>query len=104
MPIEYEMKSLYNIVVEAISGYSEDLMNTYWFLNIEKSVLRSVMDKDGLCLDYFNPEQISAMRDLIRRGYWVVWDDKLGKPVLSKTPIENLYKFDDTKPTPNGAD
>lgn len=104
MPIEYEMKYLYEITVDAISQYSEDHMSAYWFVNIEHTVLRSIVENNKYTLSYFKEYQIAAMRELIRRGLWVKWCEKVGDPVLSPDPIYKLTVWDDTRPIPCGAD
>lgn len=104
MPREYEMKYLFEVVSEAISSYSEDLTDTYWFVNIEHTVLRAVTNNDQKCLRYFRPYQLTAMRELIHRNLWVKWSDKDGKPVLSPDPLHANDNFNDSIPIPNGAD
>lgn len=103
MPIEYEMKYLFDIVVDAISQYSEEHMSAHWFINIEYGILNKVVENDPYILSYFKNYQISAMRELIRRELWVKWSND-GYPVLSPDPIYKLIIWDDTKPTPCGAD
>ena len=104
MPIEYEMKYLYETTVDAISRYSEDHTAAYWFINIEITVLTNIINKDCYSLVYFEDHEMSAMRELIRRGYWVKWSESEGKPMLSKDPLLSQNQWDDTKPVPNGAD
>ena len=104
MPIEYEMKYLYETTVDAISRYSEDHTAAYWFINIAYTVLKNLNNKDFYTLVYFKENEISAMRELIRRGYWVKWSESEGKPMLSKDPLLSQNQWDDTKPVPNGAD
>lgn len=104
MPIEYEMKYLYDITTDAISLYSDEHTAAYWFINIENTVLRNIMQNDKYTLSYFQEYQLSAMRELIRRGLWVKWCEKLGRPVLSSDPIYKITIWDDTKPIPCGAD
>ncbi len=102
MPIEYEMKHLYEITVDGISKYSEDHMSAYWFNNIEYHVLRGILENDRYITDYFRGYQLNAMRDLISRGLWVKWSEC--KPVLSPDPIYKITVWDDTRPVPCGAD
>ena len=104
MPIEYEMKYLYETTVDAISRYSEDHTAAYWFINIENTVLTNIMNKDCYSLVYFEDHEMSAMRELIRRGYWVKWSDEHLKPVLSSDPLNKLNIWDDSIPIKNGAD
>lgn len=104
MPIEYEMKYLYNITVDAISKYSEDHTAAYWFIDIEYGVLREILENDSYILSYFHKYELSSMRELIRRGLWVKWSNIDCKPVLSPDPIYKISIWDDTKPIPCGAD
>ena len=104
MPIEYEMKYLFEITVDAISQYSEDHTAAYWFINIENGVLKKIMENDPYILNYFRDYQLSAMRELIKRELWVKWSDQDGRPVLSSDPIYKATIWDDTKPIPSGAD
>jgi len=104
MPIEYEMKYLYDVAVDAISDYSEDHMSAYWFINIENHILRCILENDKYILSYFKPYQITVLRELIHRNMWIKWSTKEGKPVLSSDPIHAIRGFDDSKPIPSGAD
>ena len=104
MPIEYEMKYLYEITTDAIAQYSEDHTSAYWFINTENTVLRNIIKNDEYSLSYFKDYQLAAMRELIKRGVWVKWSEKDGRPVLSTDPIHKLTGWDDTKPIPSGAD
>lgn len=104
MPIEYEMKYLYETTVDAISRYSEDHTAAYWFINIEYTVLKNIINKDCYSLVYFEDHEMSAMRELIRRGYWVKWSESEGKPILSKDSLLPQNEWDDTKPIKCGAD
>jgi len=104
MPIEYEMKYLYETTVDAISRYSEDHTAAYWFINIEHTVLKNILNRDCYSLVYFEDREMCAMRELIRRGYWVKWIYSEGKPMLSKYPLLLQNQWDDTKPIKCGAD
>lgn len=104
MPIEYEMKYLFEITTDAISQYSEDHMSAYWFINIEHTILRNIMQNDQYSLSYFRDYQLAAMRELIKRGLWVRWSEKDGRPILSSDPIYKLTIWDDSRPIPSGAD
>jgi hypothetical protein len=104
MPIEYEMKHLFEIVEHAIADYSEEHMCAYWFINIEDHVLRNLVEKNEYTLNYFKEYEVIAMRELIRRGLWLKWSDKENRPVLSPDPIYKLTIWDDTRPVPCGAD
>ena len=104
MPIEYEMKYLFEITVDAITQYSEDHSSAYWMINIEHHLLRKVMENDPYVLSYFRDYQLAAMRELINRGLWIKWSESDGYPVLSPDPIYKLTIWDDTKPIPCGAD
>lgn len=104
MPIEYEMKYLYDIAVDAISQYSEDHMSAYWFLNIEDHILKSVLENNSYVLNSFRPYQLTVMRELIHRNLWIKWCEVKSRPVLSSDPIQKYYGIDDTRPIPQGAD
>ena len=104
MPIEYEMKYLFEITADAISQYSEDHTSANWFINIENGILRQIMDNDPYTLSYFRDYQLSAMRELIKRGLWLRWSETDHRPILSRDPIYKLTVWDDTKPIPCGAD
>ena len=104
MPIEYEMKYLYDVTVDAISQYSEDLLSAYWFINIENTVLCGIMENDPYMMNYFRPYQLTVMRELIHRNLWVKWCSDSCKPVLSSDPLQNYHGHDDSKPVPQGAD
>lgn len=104
MPIEYEMKYLFEITTDAISQYSEDHSSAYWMINIEHHILRNIMQNDKYTFSYFRDYQLSAMRELIKRGLWIKWSEKDGRPILSTDPIYKLTVWDDTRPIPSGAD
>jgi hypothetical protein len=104
MPIEYEMKYLYEVTADAISQYSEDHTSAYWAINIENGVLRQLLENNSYILSYFQNYQLTAMRELIRRGLWVKWCEKTNKPILSSDPVYKITIWDDTKPIPCGAD
>jgi len=104
MPREHEMKYLYEVTVEAISRYSEDHASAYWFINIENTVLKNVLENDPYSLSYFRAHELTVMRELIHRGLWVKWCSENCRPVLSPDPIVKYNGFDDTVPTPSGAD
>jgi hypothetical protein len=102
MPIEYEMKYLYDTTVNSISNFSKELCSAYWFINIEKHVLKELIASDFNSSFFMNYE-LAAMRELFKRGYWVKWSENEGKPVLYKESNEN-YENPDSKPIPSGAD
>lgn len=104
MPIEYEMKYLFDVAVDAISEYSENHMSAHWFINIENTVLRGIMENDKYMMNYFREYQITVMRELIHRNLWVKWCEKKGAPVLSPDPIHKYRGFDDKRPISQGAD
>jgi hypothetical protein len=79
-------------------------MCAYWFINIENHVLRNLVEKDEYTLNYFKEYELIAMRELIRRGLWLKWSEKEGRPVLSPDPIYKITVWDDTRPVPCGAD
>lgn len=104
MPIEYEMKYLFDVTVDAISQYSEDHTSAYWFINIEDSVLRGIIENDPYMMNHFRPYQITVMRELIHRNLWVKWCPDTCKPILSSDPLQKYRGQDDSKPIPQGAD
>jgi len=104
MPIEYEMKYLYDITKHSIHLYSEELTSASWFWTIEDIVLRGILEDNKDVTQCFYDYQLSAMKELIRRGLWVKWSDIDGKVVLSPDPLYKLTVWDDTKPIPCGAD
>lgn len=104
MPIEYEMKYLYDVAVDAISQYSEDHTSAYWFINIEDNILKGIIENDPYKLEYFRPYQITVMRELIHRNLWVRWCSDTCKPILSSDPIQRYFGIDDTRPIPQGSD
>jgi hypothetical protein len=104
MPIEYEMKYLYETAVDAISRYSEDHTAAYWFINIENIVLENIANHQSYSKEYFKDYEMSAMKELIHRGLWVKWSSELSKPVLSPDPLNKLNIWNDSIPIKNGAD
>jgi hypothetical protein len=104
MPIEYEMKYLFEVTVDAISLYSEDHTESGWFINIEDTVLRGIVENNPYIVKYFRPYQVTVMRELIHRNLWVRWCEDRGEPILSSDPIQKYRGHDDTKPIPQGAD
>jgi hypothetical protein len=104
MPIEYEMRYLYNITLNAIARYSEDYYCSSWYHGIENIVLDHLQKGDRSVLDYFNYYERICMNNLLKRGYWVKWtDDGVILVNLNKGVVKEL-EWDDTKPIPNGAD
>jgi hypothetical protein len=104
MPIEYEMKYLYDTAAAAISRYSEDHTAAYWCINIENIVLENMILNQSYSLEYFKDYEKSAMKELIHRGLWVKWSSELSKPVLSPDPLNKLNIWDDSKPIKQGSD
>lgn len=72
MPIEYEMKYLKESVEDAISNYSQNNFAASWFDGIESRVL-DILENDQNAGEHFTEYQMRAMRELVRRGYWVKW-------------------------------
>lgn len=104
MPIEYEMKHLFDVTENAISKYSENHYAAEWYIGIEYIVLRDVLNNNETSLnEIFKPYELIAMRELIHRGLWLKWCDKTNQVVLSRDPIHKNLS-DDTKPIPQGAD
>jgi hypothetical protein len=104
MPIEYEMKYLYDIVSRAIYRYSEDHTCAKWFHGIENIILQNFNENNVYYTEYFDKHELASMKELIRRGLWVKWSDKHEKPVLSPDPLNNIFLWDDSKPIKNGSD
>ena len=95
MPIEYEMKYLKEMTENAIRSYSQETYSASWMQNVEYEILEKFQDNTNLP-EIFREYQILAMRELIRRGYWVKWrDGEQGRNSVI------LYKFTQNK---EGAD
>jgi Domain of unknown function (DUF4406) len=71
MPIEYEMKYLKEAVERSISQYSQENYAATWFVGIETKVLHMARYNLAELEKNFHDDQRAAMRELIRRGYWV---------------------------------
>lgn len=85
MPIEYEMKVLKETVEEAILKFSEEKHAANWFSGIEDIVF-DIIENDPNANQIFKEYQMIAMRELIRRGYWLKWDDEIDRPILRRLP------------------
>lgn len=85
MPIEYEMKILKETVEAAIKQFSEQTCSASWFDGVENRVLH-ILEDDPRAPEMFRDYQMIAMRELIRRGYWLKWDDEIGRPILRRLP------------------
>jgi hypothetical protein len=83
MPIEYEMMYLKQTVEDAISKYSEQSYAAAWFDGIESKVL-DMIENEPNAASLFQDYQVAAMRELISRGYWIKYDDTIGRNVLSR--------------------
>lgn len=90
MPIEYEMMYLKEMVVDAISKYSEDCYAAGWLEGIENKVL-DMIETDPDANRFFKDYQMMAMRELISRGYWVKYDDS-PNPSVSGTILYRLNR------------
>jgi hypothetical protein len=97
MPIEYEMKYLKEMTEDAISQYSEDISSAGWLYDIEYKVLEMMQDDSQNVQYHFREYQISAMKELIKRGYWVKWRDDIS----TATSNTILYRLTQHK---EGAD
>jgi hypothetical protein len=97
MPIEYEMKYLKEMTEDAISQYSEDISSAGWLSDIEYKVLQMIQDDSENVQYHFREYQISAMKELIKRGYWVKWRDDIS----TATSNTILYRLTQHK---EGAD
>ena len=97
MPIEYEMKYLKEMTEDAISQYSEDVSSASWMSDIEYKVLQMIQDDSENVQYHFREYQISAMKELIKRGYWVKWRDDIS----TATSNTILYRLTQHK---EGAD
>lgn len=71
MPIEYEMKYLKESVERSISQYSQENYAATWYGGIETKVLHMARYNVAELEKNFHDDQRAAMRELIRRGYWV---------------------------------
>lgn len=91
MPIEYEMKYLKETIEEAITKYSENTFSADWFSNIEYQVLQMVQDDSQNVQSHFRDFQISAMKELIKRGYWVKYSGD-NPEYQTKTVLYRLTK------------
>ena len=97
MPIEYEMKYLKEMTEDAISQYSENISSAGWLSDIEYKVLQMIQDDSENVQYHFREYQISAMKELIKRGYWVKWRDDIS----TATSNTILYRLTQHK---EGAD
>ena len=97
MPIEYEMKYLKEMTEDAISQYSENISSAGWLSDIEYKVLEMIQDNTENVQYHFREYQISAMKELIKRGYWVKWRDDIS----TATSNTILYRLTQHK---EGAD
>jgi len=97
MPIEYEMKYLKEMTEDAIAKYSEETYSAGWLSDIEYKVLEMIQDNSENVQYHFREYQISAMKELIKRGYWVKWRDDIS----TATSNTILYRLTQHK---EGAD
>jgi len=104
MPIEYEMKYLYDVVAKAISRYSEYHTCAKWYHGIENIILENISINDSYYNDYFEKYELASMKELIRRGLWIKWSNSQEKPVLSPDPLNKLSIWNDSEPIKNGSD
>lgn len=79
-----------DLTEEAIKSYSKKVYSTVWENDVEFIVLDLIKNNKQNIFDHFTEKQISAMRDLIREGYWVKYQDIS----LSEGEIV-LYKMED---------
>ena len=77
MPIEYEMKYLKEMTEGAIAKYSQEMHSASWLSDVEYSVLQMIQDDSQNVQYYFREYQISEMKELIKRGYWVKCRDDI---------------------------
>ena len=97
MPIEYEMKYLKEMTEDAIAKYSEEMHSASWLSDVEYKVLQMIQDDSQNVQYHFREYQISAMKELIKRGYWV----KLRDDISTATTYTILYRLTQHK---EGAD
>lgn len=102
MLIEFDLNHLRAITSRAIRQYSEETYSSEWLMGIEFSVLSFIKNTNESKLNMFEPDQILAMRELISRGYWVVYQD--GEIKLSSTILNELYPEVNWDMCRNGAD
>lgn len=81
MPIEYEMMYLKQTVEDAVSKYSEQCYAATWMDGIEYRVL-DLLENDPDAASLFRDYQIASMRELVSRGYWIKYDDQIGRTIL----------------------
>jgi len=79
------MKILKETVEGAIRKFSEDKSSISWFDGVEDSVM-DIIENDIHANEIFNEYQMIAMRELLRRGYWLKWDEEIGRPILRRLP------------------
>ena len=91
------MKYLKEMTEDAISQYSEDISSAGWLSDIEYKVLEMIQDNSENVQYHFREYQISAMKELIKRGYWVKWRDDIS----TATSNTILYRLTQHK---EGAD
>ena len=97
MPIEYEMKYLKEMTEDAIAKYSEEVHASSWLSDVEYKVLQMFQEDSQNVQYHFREYQISAMKELIKRGYWVKWRDDIS----TATSNTILYRLSQHK---EGAD
>ena len=91
------MKYLKEMTEDAISQYSENISSAGWLSDIEYKVLEMIQDNTENVQYHFREYQISAMKELIKRGYWVKWRDDIS----TATSNTILYRLTQHK---EGAD
>jgi hypothetical protein len=83
MPIEYEMMLLKRITDAAITRHNSWTGSDDWDDNGSMTVKDMIMcDATEDLLLSFSQDEINAMRDLIRRGYWLKWNDETKNSML----------------------
>jgi hypothetical protein len=89
-----------DITIDAMQDYSQEIYAASWLVNLEKIIYFAIVQNNRNVLNYFKPYQVAAMRELIDKRYWVVFDTDISFPVVK--PLD--YIFADNTPIKNGAD
>lgn len=83
MPIEYEMMVLKRLTEAAISRKNAWTGAEEWSDIGSESVMHQVQEETSEALvGEFSEDELNAMRELLRRGYWLKWNDEIKRPIL----------------------
>lgn len=83
MPIEYEMMILKRLTEAVINRKNQWTGSDEWSDSGSESVMHQVQEDapEALAAE-FSEDELNAMRELLRRGYWLKWNDEIKKPIL----------------------